>query len=129
MYHIIFSAKWHKNVFRDMRFAQDIEMFIYSLAEKYDFNIIIVNIDIFKPTHIHFLIRSNPKISISSIVRTLKQEITVYAFKKYPKYLSEFYWCRRHQLFHRGYFCSTVGDISEKNAYKYIKEQSSRYFG
>ena len=64
--------------------------------------------------HIHFLIRATPTCRIVDIVHKLKQVSTYDMWQKHYKYLSKWYWNGKHYLWTRGYFCSTIGEVSEK---------------
>lgn len=52
---------------------------LFSISEKYDFEIKNMNSDI---DHIHMLISIKPSVSVSQVVRILKQEFTIYIFGK-----------------------------------------------
>jgi putative transposase len=44
-------------------------------------------------------------------------------WQKHNQYLSKFYWSGKHYLWTRGYFCTTIGDVSEKTLQAYIENQ------
>lgn len=46
--------------------------------------------------HIHLLIKSEPKISVLSIIRRLKQESTNRLWKTEKEYLKKHYWEKTH---------------------------------
>jgi putative transposase len=60
---------------------------------------------------------------VDEIVHKLKQNSTYDMWQKHNQYLSKFYWSGKHYLWTRGYFCSSLGDISEKVAKTYIENQ------
>ena len=72
--------------------------------------------------HIHFLIKSQPKVSVVAIVRKLKQETTNRLWKSQGKYLKRFYWGEK-TLWSDGYFASKIGDVSKEAAAMYIRNQ------
>jgi len=39
------------------------------------------------------------------------------------EYLKKYYWKGKHILWTHGYFCSTIGDVSEQTLKKYIENQ------
>lgn len=94
---------------------------LYDISKKYDFEIKNMNSDI---DHIHFLISYKPKVSISSIVRVLKQESTIYIWKKYANFLKYHYW-KEHTFWSDGYFVASIGDANEQTIQKYIEEQGN----
>ena len=73
--------------------------------------------------HIHFLIKSEPKVSVLSIVRKLKQASTNRLWKTQKEYLKKYYW-GENTLWRDGYFASTIGNVSKEAAEHYIRNQS-----
>lgn len=116
-YHIIFSTKYRRKCLEHIH--DDILKYM-KLAENKDFNI---EIDETDKDHIHLLVRATPNISPSKIVHLLKQKSTYYAWKEHENYLKKFYWGRNKHLWTRGYFCSTIGTVSEEKIKYYIENQ------
>ena len=48
--------------------------------------------------------------------------------QKHNQYLSKFYWSGKHYLWTRGYFVTTIGDVSEKTLQAYIENQGQNGF-
>lgn len=65
---------------------------------------------------------SRPHFSIEQIVRRLKMVSTRRLFNSNENYFRSFYWKKR-QIWSGGYFCSTVGEVSEDKVSNYIKNQ------
>lgn len=84
-----------------------------------DFKILIMELD---KDHIHLLLKWKPHFSIEQIVRRLKQMTTKLIWDKEETHLRQFYW-KKKELWTDGYFCSTVGNISEQTLKKYIENQ------
>lgn len=59
-------------------FDDNIKAIFQSIADDSDFDIDIMETD---KDHIHFLISYPPKLSVTSIVRKLKQESTVFSWR------------------------------------------------
>ena len=74
--------------------------------------------------HIHFLLEFPPRYSIAQTVRRLKQYSTAWLYRECGEYLREWYWKGRNVLWTHGYFCSTVGAVSEEAVAEYIKNQA-----
>ncbi|GAI31421.1 unnamed protein product [marine sediment metagenome] len=72
--------------------------------------------------HIHFLIRYMPRLSITSIVRKLKQEATVAIFQKHSTFLRKHFWKER-TLFSDGYFVCSIGEAPPEKIRQYIITQ------
>ena len=52
----------------------------------------------------------------------LKQISTYDMWRLHHDYLQRFFW-KEHLLWTRGYFCSSVGDVSEEKLRQYIETQ------
>lgn len=118
-YHLIFSTKYRRKCLEPLRecILDSFEKFTKS---HFNIRVIIAEID---KDHIHILIDIPPTVSVNDTVKGLKQYSTYYCWKNSEDYLKNFYWSGKHILWTKGYFCSTVGDISEKITYNYIKNQ------
>jgi REP element-mobilizing transposase RayT len=68
--HLIFVCKYRKKLLVG-QLKDDMKQLLLNIASKSDFEIEVFESDI---DHIHFLIRYIPRLSITSIVRKLKQE-------------------------------------------------------
>lgn len=93
------------------------------ISKKYDFSIDTIDLDYAKPDHMHILVRSVPTIAPYQIVRVLKQESTVWAWKNYEQWLKKFYYGGMRHIFTRGYFCASVGNVSAQNVADYLEKQ------
>ena len=121
-YHIIFSTKYRKKLLKPI--INDVKSYM-KLAEKMQkkWSIEIMEIDIIKCDHIHLLIRATPTCRISDIIHKLKQVSTYYVWQNHHDYMSNWYWSGKHHLWTRGYFCSSIGNVSEKTLKQYIEKQ------
>jgi len=70
--------------------------------------------------HVHLLISSSPSISPSKLVQYLKGRSSRLIQDEFPE-LKKKYWGQH--LWARGYFCSTVGTVTEEIIRKYIESQ------
>lgn len=122
-YHFIFSTKYRKKILNPL--IDDLKL-SFIRAENLSNNkwkIEIVEVDKDKSDHVHFLVSAVPQIAPVEIVHALKQ-ISTYDLwhSKWFNYLRKFYW-KAHHLWTRGYFCSTIGDVSSKTIINYIEKQ------
>ena len=122
LFHLIFVCKYRRKCFSNKDFAEALKLRFSEIAKKYDFEIDTIDLDYSKPDHIHLLVRSVPKLSPLQIVRVLKQQINIWAWNNYEEYLKKFYW-KSHHLWTRGYFCSTVGNVSADTVHEYLEKQ------
>lgn len=118
LYHIIFSTKFRRKCLNGIHNSV-LEAFQYA-DKKSNFSILTMELD---KDHIHLLIECKPRYSIEQVVSRLKQLSTLYLWKKHFEYLKKFYWKQKNILWTRGYFCSTIGDVSEETLRKYIENQ------
>ena len=70
--------------------------------------------------HVHLLIASSPSISPSKLVQYLKGRSSRLIQDEFSE-LKKKYWGQH--LWARGYFCSTVGSVTEETIRKYIESQ------
>lgn len=116
-YHIIFSTKYRRKCLDEIR-ESVLEAF-YTVETKSDFKILTMELD---KDHIHLLITWKPSLSIKQVVSRLKQMTQKIIWDENELYLKQFYWKKR-ELWTGGYFCSTIGDVSEKTLKQYIENQ------
>jgi putative transposase len=72
--------------------------------------------------HIHLIIKSEQNISVSQIVRRLKQISTHRIWKKKYLYLKRHFW-KKKVFWSNGYFVCSIGNVSMKTVEKYIENQ------
>lgn len=118
-YHIIFSTKYRRKCLTGIRDSL-LESFKRAESLQNTWKIEIMEID---KDHIHFLIKATPKDCIYKIIQKLKQISTYDMWKENKEYLKKFYWKKKHLLWTRGYFVSSIGDVSEKTLEEYIRNQ------
>ena len=118
--HLIFVVKYHKKLLYG-NLNDDMLQKLFDISKKYDFEIKIMNSD---ENHLHMLISMKPSISVSQIVRVLKQESTIYIWKKYKQLLKLHFW-KEHTFWSDGYFVASIGNANEKTIQKYIEEQGN----
>ena len=73
------------------------------------------------PDHIHIFVDVRQTVAPCDVVRTLKSISAIELFKVFPQ-LKQFY-AKCGVLWSRGYFVSTVGQISQETVIRYIEEQ------
>jgi putative transposase len=117
--HIIFVTKYRKKLFELSKRADDIKQFLYEVAKQCGYTISQMETD---KDHIHMLLEYSPKVSVSTIVKQLKQYSTYQMWQYHGSYLSKQYW--KHQtLWSDGYFACSIGQVSQEIIEKYIQNQ------
>ena len=59
--------------------------------------------------HIHYMIETEPTMSVSKIVNLMKSYTTYHIWKRYPNYLRKHFW-KEHTFWTDGYFACSVGN-------------------
>lgn len=114
-YHIVWIPKYRKHIIDNKIELRLIEL-LYDKASH--LNIQIGALECMSD-HIHLFIRSNTTYNISFIVKMLKG-YSSYMLRK------EFIQLRKYKnLWASGYFCETIGNISESSILRYINNQKS----
>ena len=117
MYHVIFVCKYRKQILNPI--SEELKQIIYDISKESDFKLLEMETD---KDHIHFLIKSEPKVSVLAIVRRLKQESTIRLWKTQKEYLRKYFW-NENTLWSDGYFASTIGNVSKEAAEYYLRNQ------
>jgi putative transposase len=72
--------------------------------------------------HIHYMIETEPTMSISKIVKLMKSYRMYHLWGKYHQYLQTQFW-KEHTFWTDGYFACSVGNVSEEALKRYIENQ------
>ena len=115
-YHIVFIPKYRKKVLYG-KLREDVREIIKILC-KYK-NVEIIDGAVCED-HIHLSVAIPPKISISNFMGYLKGKSTLMIYDRHPNLQSK--WDK--SFWARGYYVSTIGNITEEAIKKYIREQA-----
>lgn len=89
--HLILVTKYRRNILVG-QLNDDLKDIFSSIANNSDFEIEVFESDV---NHIHFLIRYIPRLSISQLVRRLKQESTRQLWLSHHATLRQYYWYQK----------------------------------
>ena len=112
------QIKYRRKILKG-EFDDNIKAIFQSIADNSDFDIDIMETD---KDHIHFLISYPPKLSVTSIVRELKQESTVFSWRLYDSMLRKYFW-KEKTLWSGGYFVCSIGEANPNTVIEYIRNQ------
>ena len=115
--HVIFCVKYRKKLL--VRYGGVMKSILLGVAARSDFLIEVLEVD---QDHVHMLISYPPTLSVTSIVRRLKQMSTYSIWQMYPNYLAKEFW-KEHTFWSDGYFACSTGDASTATVRKYIEQQ------
>ena len=118
-YHIIFVCKYRKKLLMSKQISDDIKQFSYEICQKHKVIIRYMETD---KDHIHYMIETEPTMSISKIVNLMKSYTTYHIWKRYPDYLRKHFW-KEYTFWTDGYFVCSAGNVSEEMLRKYIENQ------
>lgn len=116
---LFFVCKYRKKLLVSKEISDDIKQFSYEICTKS--NIIIKYMETDKD-HIHYMIETEPTISISKVVNLIKSYTTYHIWKKHTEYLKNHFW-KEHTFWTDGYFACSVGNVSEEMLKQYIENQ------
>lgn len=116
--HLIFVCKYRKKLLIG-QLNNDIKQIFQSIADNSDFEIEVMESDI---DHIHFLICYIPRLSVSQLVRRLKQESTRQIWLLHSTSLRKEYWYK-DMFWSDGYFVCSIGEASPDTIREYILNQ------
>ena len=111
--------EYRKKLLMSKQISDDIKQFSYEICQKHKVIIRYMETD---KDHIHYMIETEPTMSISKIVNLMKSYTTYHIWKRYPDYLRKHFW-KEHTFWTDGYFVCSVGNVSEEMLRKYIENQ------
>lgn len=117
--HLIFVAKYRKEIFKLPKRADDVKRFLFNATAKCNCKILQMETD---KDYAHILLEYSPKQSVSAIVKLLKQYSTHQMWEYHREHLSRQYW-KRKILWSDGYFACSIGQVSQAIIEKYIQNQ------
>src|SRR6056297_2501020 len=118
-YHLVWCPKFRFEVIQE-DIEQSLKNILADICNKYRYEILELEV---MPDYIHVFLSAKPTVAPTDIVRTLKSISTIKLFKKYPK-LKKFY-AHCGSLWSKGYFVSTIGNVSSHTIKRYIQNQKS----
>ena len=117
MYHFVWIPKYRHKIFEEP-YRTSLKEIIGKIG--YDYNIEIVELEI-PVDHIHMVIKSEPKLSPSRIMQTIKSISARKFFKSHPEIKKKYFWGGK--LWTQSYFVETVGNFNEKDVREYVRNQ------
>ncbi len=115
-YHIVWTTKYRYKILKG-KIAEKLRELIRQGCEARSITIIQGSIG---KEHVHILISCPPSISVSKIIQYLKGRSSRLLQEEF-KELKKKYWGQH--MWSTGYFCRTVGTVTEEMVKEYIKNQ------
>ena len=121
LYHLVFPAKYRRAVF-DEQVEAELKEVCLEIEKRYEIKFLEIGVD---KDHVHFLIQSVPKYSVTRLVTMIKSLTAKEIFRRCPQVKKQLW---GGEFWSDGYFASTVGKHGdEKMIGKYVKEQGKKY--
>ena len=113
-YHFVWVTKYRYHVLKG-DIALSVRELVKQTCESFEIRIIkgVVSKD-----HVHILVSAPPTLAPSEIMRRIKGRTSNLLFEKYPE-LKKRYWGQH--FWARGYFCATVGEMTEEMIQSYLE--------
>ena len=117
--HIVLVTKYRKQLLSFPNINNDIKTKLIEICKLNNYKIIAIETDL---DHVHLLISYDTTVTVSDIVKRLKQETTYYIWQKHYKFLIKKYW-KKKIFWSDGYFACSIGEASSATIQKYIENQ------
>ena len=113
-YHFVWVTKYRYKVLQG-DVGQRVRELVRQTCEAFEIRILkgVVSKD-----HVHILVSVPPELAPSEIMRRIKGRTSSKLFEEFPA-LKKRYWGRH--FWARGYFCATVGEVSEERSKEYVE--------
>lgn len=118
-YHVILVCKYRRKTLVG-NVGMSMKHILLDIAQESDFDIEVMETD---KDHVHLLVSAPPKLSPLMIVRRLKQESGARIWQRHPQDVRRFYWGGHKIFWTKGYFVSSVGNVSQETIQCYIENQ------
>ena len=120
-YHCVWKTKYGHPILRG-ELGQVVRRIVREVAEEKKLIIVKGNI---RADHIHLLVSAPSCYSPAKIMQFLKGKSSYRLQREYNRLLKKHYWGQH--IWSRGYFCSTVGAVTEEQIKNYIENQEEEY--
>ena len=104
---LFWSVNTRKKLLVSRQISDDIKQFSYEICQRHSVIIRYMETD---KDHIHYMIETEPTMSISKIVNLMKSYTTYHIWKRYPQYLRKQFW-KEYSFWTDGYFACSVGNV------------------
>ena len=118
LYHVIFVVKYRRKTLSPT-ITDTLKGSLLKIVSNSEFCIPEMDVD---QDHLHLMIDSSPALSISQIVRRIKQQTTPGLWSLHGSYSDRQFWLEK-TFWSDGYFASSIGNASIETVRNYIQKQ------
>jgi putative transposase len=117
MFHIVCTVKYRKSLL-SKEVTEFLKQICIEIAERHEILFLQIGTD---QNHVHFLVQSVPKLSVSKIVQIIKGNLSKQIFIQFPETKKELW---GGEFWTDGYYANTVSQYGgEKTISRYIENQ------
>jgi putative transposase len=113
-YHFVWVTKYRYPVLRG-EIAERVRELVRQTCQAFEIRIVT---GVVSKDHVHILVSAPPNLAPSEIMRRIKGRTASKLFEEFPlmkkRYWGQHFWAR-------GYFCATVGDMTEEMIKQYLE--------
>ena len=121
MYHLVFPAKYRRAVI-DAEVDEVLKDTCIEIEKRYQVKFLEIGTD---RDHVHFLVQSVPRYSVTKLVRMIKSITAREVFRRCPRVKKQLW---GGEFWTDGYFASTVGKHGDEQMIgHYVKKQEKTY--
>ena len=121
LYHLVFPVKYGRGVIKK-ELGETIKAIGLEISERYEIHFVEIGAD---EDHVHYMVQSIPKKSVTEIVTIIKSITAREMFQRHPE-LRQLLWGGK--FWTSGYYANTVGKYgNESLIQQYVKEQGKNY--
>lgn len=121
LYHLVFPAKYRRAVF-DSAVERVLKEVCVEIENRYQIKFLEIGTD---QDHVHFLVQSVPRYSVTKVVTIIKSLTAKEIFRRVPQVKRQLW---GGELWTDGYYASTVGKHGNENLIgNYVKQQGDTY--
>ena len=117
LYHIVCPMKYRKGVITN-EIGETLKEVCFEISERYEIHFVEIG---YESNHVHFLVQSVPKLSVSEIARTVKSITAKQLYQRHPE-IKAMLW--GGNFWTSGFYANTVGQYANEEVIrKYVEKQ------
>lgn len=117
LYHIVCPLKYRKGVITP-EIGETLKEVCFEISERYEIHFVEIG---YETDHVHFLVQSVPKLSVSEIARSVKSITAKQLYQRHPEIKAKLW---GGNFWTSGFYANTVGQyVNEEVIRKYVETQ------
>jgi len=117
LYHIVCPMRYRKGVITE-EIGETLKEVCFEISERYEIHFVEIG---YETDHVHFLVQSVPKLSVSQIAGTVKSITAKQLYQRHPEIKAKLW---GGNFWTSGFYANTVGQyVNEEVIRKYVESQ------